>query len=47
MIKTYYQLFNQIYKKCPYEILVGESKIEPNLLSTNKDTSIMPEFFFS
>ena len=41
--------FNQIYKRCPYaEILVGEIvKIEPNLLSANKDTSIMPEFLFS
>ena len=46
--KRIINFFNQIYKKCPYaEILVGEIvKIEPNLLSANKDISIMPEFLF-
>ena len=46
--KRIINFFKQIYKKCPYaEILVGEIvKIEPNLLSANKDISIMPEFLF-
>ncbi len=46
--KRIINFFKQIHNRCPNaEILVGEIvRIEPNLLSVNKDISIMPEFLF-